>query len=78
MPRPGDPGTCPSETFAVAASTDDMEAELERLSTHTVIAWLGRDRPEVSADRMKKVFFMKPKKTPQFCYTIRNSVKNAR
>jgi hypothetical protein len=43
LPRPGDPGTCPSETFDVAASTGDMEAELERLSTHTVVAWLGRD-----------------------------------
>jgi hypothetical protein len=56
MPRPGEPGTRPSETFAVAASTGDMEAELERLSTHAVVAWLGRDRPEVSADRMKRAF----------------------
>lgn len=56
MPRLGEPGTRPSETFAVAASTGDMEAELERLSTHAVVAWLGRDRPEVSADRMKRAF----------------------
>jgi hypothetical protein len=39
----------------------DMEAELERLSTHAVVAWLGRDRPEVSADRMKRAFYH------QFC-----------
>ncbi|KAJ1263329.1 hypothetical protein BS78_09G175800 [Paspalum vaginatum] len=56
MPRPGDPEMRPSETFAVVAASSDMELELERLSTHAVVAWLGGSRPDVGLDKVKKAF----------------------
>ncbi|KAJ1256439.1 hypothetical protein BS78_K026300 [Paspalum vaginatum] len=56
MARPGDPESRPSETFAVTGSSTDMEEELERLSTHAVVVWLGRDRPDVDTDRVSRAF----------------------
>ena len=46
----------PAETFVVATVSREMEEELERLATHAVVAWLGRDRPDVDVDKVKKAF----------------------
>ncbi|WVZ91565.1 hypothetical protein U9M48_037717 [Paspalum notatum var. saurae] len=56
MARPGDPAERPGQSFAVASSTRDMDRELERLSSHAVVVWLGRDRPDVSIDRVERAF----------------------
>lgn len=46
----------PSETFAIAAPSSEMDQELERLAAHAVVAWLGRVRPDVDVDKVKKAF----------------------
>nr|CAB3463685.1 unnamed protein product [Digitaria exilis] len=56
MSRPGDAATRPMEAFAVASSTGDMERELERLSLHAVVAWLGKGRPVVGSEVIKRAF----------------------
>ena len=54
MTRPGDPAARPEETSAVASSTTDMDRELQRLSSHAVIAWIGRSCPEVKPEVVKR------------------------
>ncbi|KAG2619724.1 hypothetical protein PVAP13_3NG131801 [Panicum virgatum] len=56
MVLPGDARERPLEAYAVASTTRDMERELERLSTNAVVAWLGRDRPEVGTDVVARAF----------------------
>jgi hypothetical protein len=46
----------PEESFAVAHSCNDMDIELDHLASHAIWAWLGRDRPVVSIDVIKKAF----------------------
>ncbi|CAN6380530.1 unnamed protein product [Urochloa humidicola] len=56
MASPGDPSARPTEEYAVASSTRDMERELERLTTNAVVVWLGKDRPTVGTDVIKRAF----------------------
>jgi hypothetical protein len=46
----------PEESFAVAHSCGDMDIELDHLASHAVWAWLGRDRPAIGIDVIKKAF----------------------
>ena len=41
MARPGDPSVRPLDTCVVALSVDSMDQELDRLSMHGMVAWLG-------------------------------------
>ncbi|CAD6252621.1 unnamed protein product [Miscanthus lutarioriparius] len=54
MSRPGDPADRPQDTATVAFSTDEMDRELNRLSMHGMVAWLGKDRLEVEPAVIKK------------------------
>ena len=54
MARPGDPADRPQDTAAVAFSTEDMDHDLNRLSMHGLVAWLGKDRPKVEPEVIKK------------------------
>lgn len=54
MAMPGDPADRPQDTAAVAFSTEDMDHELNRLSMHGMVAWLGKDRPKVEPEVIKK------------------------
>jgi hypothetical protein len=56
MAQPGDPADRPEHSCAVASSTSNMERELERLSSHAVVVWLGRDRPDISPERVMRAF----------------------
>ena len=54
MARPGDPSVRPLETYAVAFSIDNMDQELDRLSVHVMVAWLGGNRPVVEPEVIKR------------------------
>ncbi|CAD6214399.1 unnamed protein product [Miscanthus lutarioriparius] len=55
MARPGDPSVRPLDTCAVAFSIDDMDHELDRLSMHGMVAWLGGgNRPVVEPEVIKR------------------------
>lgn len=41
----------------MASSTSDMESELERLSSNEVVAWIGRNRPEVEPEVVKRAIY---------------------
>lgn len=56
MVRPGDPDSRPKETFTVAASSQEMDRELDSLSTHAVVAWLGGVRPDTSLRTVTRAF----------------------
>jgi hypothetical protein len=56
MVKPGNPMERPQETFAVAASSRDMDSELARLSTHAAWAWLGGVRPATSTNTVRRAF----------------------
>lgn len=56
MVRPGDPDARPKETFTVAASSQEMDRELDSLSTHAVVAWLGGVRPDTSLRTVTRAF----------------------
>ena len=54
MARPGDPSVRPLDTCAVAFSIDDMDHELDRLSMHGMVAWLGGNRPRVEPEVIRR------------------------
>ena len=54
MARPGDPSVRPLDTCVVAFSVDDMDHELDRLSMHGMVAWLGGNRPVVEPEVIKR------------------------
>ncbi|XP_066365462.1 uncharacterized protein [Miscanthus floridulus] len=54
MARPGDPSVRPLDTCAVAFSVDNMDHELDRLSMHGMVAWLGGNRPVVEPEVIKR------------------------
>jgi hypothetical protein len=56
MAQPGDPAVRPEHSCVVASSTSNMERKLERLSSHAVVVWLGRDRPDISPERVMRAF----------------------
>jgi hypothetical protein len=56
MAQPGDPAVRPEHSCVVASSTSNMERELEQLSSHAVVVWLGRDRPDISQERVMRAF----------------------
>ena len=60
MAIPGDPVAHPNETSAVDSVTCAMNDELSHMSTHIVVAWLGRNRPMVDTKIIKKAI----------CYTL--------
>jgi hypothetical protein len=51
MAQPGDPADRQEHSCIIASSTSNMERELEWLSSHVVVVWLGRDRPDISPER---------------------------
>jgi hypothetical protein len=57
MARPGDLADRPQDTAAVAFSTDEMDRELNHLSMHGLVVWLGKDRPEVELAVIKKAIY---------------------
>jgi hypothetical protein len=59
MATPGDPALRPQETSVVAAATDAMEEELERMSACAVVACLCSDRNDVEPRTIKKAFCTK-------------------
>ncbi|CAD6227068.1 unnamed protein product [Miscanthus lutarioriparius] len=54
MARLGDPTVRPLDTCAVAFSVDNMDQELDRLSMHGMVAWLGGNRPVVEPEVIKR------------------------
>ncbi|CAD6232924.1 unnamed protein product [Miscanthus lutarioriparius] len=54
MARPRDPSIRPLDTCAMAFSIDNMDQELDRLSMHGMVAWLGGNRSVVEPEVMKR------------------------
>lgn len=54
MARLGDPSDRTQDTAAVAFSIDDMDRELDRLSMHGMVAWLGQNHLVVEPEVIKK------------------------
>lgn len=49
MPRVGDPSLRPAEGYVVVVSTPEMDAQAASLANLAAVAWLGGNRPSVSA-----------------------------
>ncbi|XP_066347861.1 uncharacterized protein [Miscanthus floridulus] len=54
MARPEDPAARLLDTCAVAFSVDSMDQELDRLSMHGMVPWLGGNRPRVEPEVIRR------------------------
>ncbi|CAD6246342.1 unnamed protein product [Miscanthus lutarioriparius] len=76
MARPGDPTVRPLDTCAVAFSIDNMDQELDRLSMHGMVAWLGGNRPVVEPDVIKRAICHQFPIRPEDVTVVRHAPKD--